>query len=572
MQHVADGAREAGNVTGTTEIKLDPDVGKTSLELGSETRYPLLLPKGVVLKLKPVANCFSRKGWRQKRSSTLKPLLIRPSPSLQPTSNSGKIPPRSTQSEAPPSKMVVRIPQTIQPATVLQTVPAVPQLRVTGGDSFESSTVLPTIPPEARTSFPLSEPQTLFSTAPVPKIMLPSLAPSKFRKPYVKRRGPKKKGTKASLCLKSVPLINSAPVIFTVPAATVKVVSLGRGCNMIQPVNATVAPNSQTLPITTLLVNPTSFPCPLNQPLVASSIPPLIVSGNSMNLPVQSTSEEKVQVNMDVGCPLDEGKNAFPGLVPKLEPQDLSPLCASVFPKKEHSPGPLPSDGVCQEELSENSAYIWTVVKTEEGRQVVEPLPQGFQESLSSPPGNVENVVKTEPKDPGEEVPRASPKHPIYEEIKEEYAVELDTGFASEESTGAREANKQKKEEERHQLAKTPSASQEPPDGGNSGNVSKESPKNASSIDPEMVLSTLPGKPEDLLSIDGQLAGTPARPETGGEKDGPEEEEEEDFDDLTQDEEDELSSASEESVLSVPELQVRVRKYSQMSALQIFLK
>ncbi|XP_023617377.1 GON-4-like protein isoform X4 [Myotis lucifugus] len=570
MQHIADGAREAGNVTGTTEIKPDPDVGKTSLELESETRYPLLLPKGVVLKLKPVANCFSRKGWRQKRSSTLKPLLIRPSPSLQPTFNSGKIPPRSTQSEAPPSKMVVRIPQTIQPATVLQTVPAVPQLRVTGGDSFESSTVLPTIPPEARTSFPLSEPQTLFSSAPVPKIMLPSLAPSKFRKPYVKRRGPKKKGTKASLCLKSVPLINSAPVIFTVPAATVKVVSLGSGCNMIQPVNATVAPSSQALPITTLLVNPTSFPCPLNQPLVASSIPPLIVSGNSVNLPVQSASEEKAQVSMDVGCPLDEGKNAFPGLVPKLEPQDLSPLCAPVFPKKEHSPGPLPSDGVCPEDLSENSAYIWTVVKTEEGRQVVEPLPQGFQESLSSPPENAEKIVKMEPNDPGEEVPRASPKHTIYDDVKEEYSVELDTGFPSEESSGGREAKKQtvlQKEEERNQLAKTPSASQEPPDGGNSGNVSKESPKNASSsVDPDTVPSSLPGKPEDVLSIDGQLAGTPARPETGGEKDGPEEEEEEDFDDLTQDEEDEMSSASEESVLSVPELQETMEKLTWLAS------
>ncbi|CAK6439492.1 unnamed protein product [Pipistrellus nathusii] len=569
MQHVADGAREAGNVTGPTEVKPDPDVGKASVELGSETRYPLLLPKGVVLKLKPVANCFSRKGWRQKRSSALKPLLIRPSPSLQPTSSSGKMPPRSTQSEAPPSKMVVRIPQTIQPATVLQTVPAVPQLRVTGGDSFESSTVLPTISPEARTSFPLSEPQTLFSPAPVPKIMLPSLAPSKFRKPYAKRRGPKKKGTKASLCLKSVPLINSAPVIFTVPATTVKVVSLGSGCNMIQPVNAAVAQSSQTLPITTLLVNPTSFPCPLNQPLVASSLPPLIVSGNSMNLPVQPTSEEKAQVSMDVGCPLDEGKNALPGLVPKVEPQDPPPLCASAFPKKEHSPGPLPSDGVCQGDLSENSAYVWTVVKTEEGRQVVEPLPPGFQEPLSSPE-NVEKTVKMEPKDPGEEVPRASPKHTGCDEVKEEYSVELDTGFPSEETSGAREAKKQtvlQKEEERNQLAKTPSAAQEPPDGGISGSGSKESSKNASSsMDPEVVLSNLPGKPEDLPSIDGQLAGTPARPETGGEKDGPEEEEEEDFDDLTQDEEDEMSSASEESVLSVPELQETMEKLTWLAS------
>jgi hypothetical protein len=70
-------------------------------------------------------------------------------------------------------------------------------------------------------------------------------------------------------------------------------------------------------------------------------------------------------------------------------------------------------------------------------------------------------------------------------------------------------------------------------------------------------LSGPPGKLEDSANADGQSVGTPAGPDTGGEKDGPEEEEEEDFDDLTQDEEDELSSVSEESVLSVPELQVR---------------
>ncbi|KAM5293665.1 GON-4-like protein isoform 3-T7 [Glossophaga mutica] len=569
LQRIADGTREAGNVTGTPEIKPDPDLGKGSSELGSETQYPLLLPKGVVLKLKPVANCFSRKGWRQKRSSALKPLLIRPSPSLQPNSNSGKIPLRSTQSEAPPSKMVVRIPHTIQPATVLQPVPGVPPLGVTGGSSFESSTVLPTIPPDSRSSFPPSEPQTLLSSAPVPKIMLPSLAPSKFRKPYVKRRGPKRKGAKTSLCLKSVPLINSAPVIFTVPATTVKVVSLGSGCNMIQPVSATVAQSSQTLPITTLLVNPTSFPCTLNQPLMASSIPPLIVSGNSMNLSVQSTPEDKAQVSRDIGCPLDEGKNAFQGLVPKLEPQELSPLCATIFPKKEHSPEPPPSDRVGQEELSENSAYVWTVVKTEEGRQVVEPLPQGFQESLSSP-GDVKKIVKVEPKDCGEEISSGCPEQTICDEIKEEYAVGLDTGSPCEESRSAREATKQavlQKEEERSQPPMTPSASQEPPDGGNSGNVSKESPKNASSTaHPEMVLSSPQGKPEDLPSIDGQSAETLAGPETGGEKEGPEEEEEEDFDDLTQDEEDEMSSASEESVLSVPELQETMEKLTWLAS------
>ncbi|XP_073849403.1 YY1-associated protein 1 isoform X5 [Macaca fascicularis] len=405
LRHMADGAREVGHVTGTTEINSDQGLEKDNSELESETRYPLLLPKGVVLKLKPVANRFPRKAWRQKRSSVLKPLLIQPSPSLQPSFNPGKTPAQSTHSEAPPSKMVVRIPHPIQPATVLPTVPGVPPLGVSGGESFESPAALPAMPPEGRTSFPLSESQTLLSSAPVPKVMLPSPSPSMFRKPYVRRRPSKRRGARAFRCIKPAPVIHPASVIFTVPATTVKIVSLGSGCNMIQPVNAAVAQSPQTIPITTLLVNPTSFPCQLNQPLVASSVSPLIVSGNSVNLPIPSTPEDKAHVNVDIACAVANGENAFQGLEPKLEPQELSPLSATVFPKVEHSPGPPPADAECQEGLSENSAYRWTVVKTEEGRQALEPLPQGIQESLNnSSSGDLEEVVKMEPEDATEEI------------------------------------------------------------------------------------------------------------------------------------------------------------------------
>ncbi|XP_058165831.1 GON-4-like protein isoform X3 [Dasypus novemcinctus] len=568
LRNIAVGAREVGNVAGATEIKSEPGLEKGSSEFSSEVQYPLLLPKGVVLKLKPVANRFSRKAWRQKRSSVLKPLLIRPSPSLQPSSNSGKTPTRSTQSEAPPSKIMVRIPPLIQPATVLQTVPSVSPLGVTGGDSFESPVALPTISPEARTSCSLSESQALLSPASAPKVMLPSLAPSKFRKLCVKWRPPKRKGAKATPYLKPAPLIHPAPVIFTVPAATVNVVSLGSSCNMIQPVNATVAQSSQAIPITTLLVNPTPFPCPLNQPLVASSIPPLIVSGNSVNLPVASTPEDKAHVSVDIACPLTEGKSDFQGIEPKLEPQEISPLCTAVFPKEEHSPGLPPADRRYQEELSDNSVSGWTTVKTEEGMQA---LSLGFQESLNPSPGDLMQIVKMEPEDSREEISSGSPKQDGGDEVKEEQSVELDTGSSNEGSGGAREVKKQtvlQKEEGRNQPTKTSSASQDPPCEGHSGtDVSKGSPKKASSsTDPEKMLSSPLGKPEDASSVDGQSVGTPAGPETGGEKDGPEEEEEEDFDDLTQDEEDEMSSASEESVLSVPELQETMEKLTWLAS------
>uniref|UniRef100_A0A2K5I1A2 Uncharacterized protein n=1 Tax=Colobus angolensis palliatus TaxID=336983 RepID=A0A2K5I1A2_COLAP len=399
LRHMADGAREVGHMTGTTEINSDRSLEKDNLELESETRYPLLLPKGVVLKLKPAATRFPRKAWRQKRSSVLKPLLIQPSPSLQPSFNPGKTPAQSTHSEAPLSKMVVRIPHAIQPATVLQTVPGVPPLGVSGGESFESPAALPAIPPEGRISFPLSESQSLLSSAPVPKVMLPSLAPSKFRKPYVRRRPSKRRGVKASPYMKLAPIIHDpTSVIFTVPATTVKIVSLGSGCNMIQPVNAAVAQSPQTIPITILLVNPTSFPCQLNQPLVASSVSPLIVSGNSVNLPIPSTPEDKAHVNVDIACAVADGENAFQGLEPKLEPQELSLLSATVFSKVEHRPGPPSADAECQKGLSENSACHWTVVKTEEGRQ-------GIQESLNNSfPGDLEEVVKMEPEDAIEEI------------------------------------------------------------------------------------------------------------------------------------------------------------------------
>ncbi|XP_023569342.1 GON-4-like protein isoform X2 [Octodon degus] len=538
LRHIADSAKEVGNVTGTTEISADQGLEKARSELGSETRYPLLLPKGVVLKLKPAANRFPRKTWRQKRSSV------------------------------PPSKMVIRIPQLIQPATVLQTLPRVPPLGVSGDDSFESPAALSAVPPEVRTSFALSESQTLLS-APVPKVMLPSLGPSRFRKPCVRRKPSRRKGAKTFPCPKPAPLIHSAPVIFTVPATTVKVVSLGSGCNMIQPVNAAVAPSPQTIPITTLLVNPTSFPCPLSQSIVASSIPPLIVSGNSVNLSVSSTPEDKAQVNVDIGCPLTEGKNAFQSLEPKLEPQEVTPLCAPVFPKEEHGPKPLANSRESQVGLSENSAGGQTIVETEEGRQGLEPLPQHFQGFVNSSPGDLKEGVKMEPEDPGEVISSGSPGQHICDEIKKEQFVELDTGSPWEELSTARVLKRLAvlQKEEKSQPAHTSSASQEPSHEGNAvGDVSKGSPRTASSsMESEMVMSSPLGKPEETPSAI-QSVETPAAPDVGGEKDGPEEEEEEDFDDLTQDEEDEMSSASEESVLSVPELQETMEKLTWLAS------
>lgn len=120
----------------------------------------------------------------------------------------------------------------------------------------------------------------------------------------------------------------------------------------------------------------------------------------------------------------------------------------------------------------------------------------------------------------------------------------------------------EKGEEERRALQTSPHGEQHMDAGVVAGpQVSSESPKNLSyTADVEAEFSSPLGRPEDSSSIDGQSVGTPAGPEAGGEREGPEEEEEDDFDDFTQDEDEEMSSASEESILSVPELQVKTNK------------
>lgn len=583
LRNLAGGATAGGSVTAATETSTDQHLQKTSPVVGGDTQYPLLLPKGVVLKLKPGSKRFSRKAWRQKRPLVQKPLLIQPSPSVQPVFNPGKMATWPTQSEVPPSNTVVQIPHLIQPAAVLQTLPGFPSVGVCGEDSFESPAALPAMPSgsEARTSFPWSESQSAPPSSSAPKLMLPSLGPSKFRKPYVRRKPTRRKGAKASPCVKPAPIIHPTPVIFTVPATTVKVVSLGGGCNMIQPVTAAVAPSPQTIPITTLLVNPTSFPCSLNQPLVASSISPLLVSSNPLALPVTSLPEEKAHVSLDIA----EGKNAPQNPEPKIKPQEPTPQCATVFSKEEPRSWHPSADTGNQEAVSESSACSWaavktegqegsseksvcgwTVVKTEDGGHAVQPLPQDPQDSLNSPSKDLLNMVKLEAEDCMEEISSDFPKQDIGEEVKEECCMELDRDSPQEKASSVSEMSKQTATpREETQAAKSPSVSQDAPDAIR--DASKGLPQSTlSSMDQGTVLNSPPGKPEDSANADGQSVGTPAGTDTGAEKDGAEEEEEEDFDDLTQDEEDELSSASEESVLSVPELQETMEKLTWLAS------
>ncbi|NWJ03266.1 GON4L protein, partial [Crypturellus undulatus] len=396
------------------EMPASPDAGSVFLGAEKETsdaecdeKYPLLMPKGLVLTLKPLANRFSRRAWRRQRSSALKPVLIRPSPCLQPNSTTLNMPKtvKLSQSEAPPSKVMVQIPRLIQPAAVVQAVPGMQPVNVPAvvgsGEALEFQNVLPASQPDPRAPLP-AVPQALVSSSPValqPKLMLPALAGAKTRRPGVRKVYQKKKATKAAPVIKTSPLIQPSPVILTVPAATVKVLNIGNGCNMIQPISPAVGRGPQAIPVTTLLVNPSTFPCPLNQPLVTSSIPSLIVSPNPVGLPTSSVVESEEQLNLAASCPAISNKNVYPVVEPKVEPQELHVSCSAVSPRKDRGASPAAASGGGQEKGGKSDCCGWTGVETgEEG--ALEPLPVELLPRLE----DADEAVKTEHDDSNDAV------------------------------------------------------------------------------------------------------------------------------------------------------------------------
>uniref|UniRef100_A0A8C3L742 GON-4-like protein n=1 Tax=Chrysolophus pictus TaxID=9089 RepID=A0A8C3L742_CHRPC len=578
LKQLAEDAREVPGSTGEESDLLGTEKESSDTECECGEKYPLLMPKGLVLTLKPLANRFSRRAWRRQKSSALKPVLIRPSPCLQPGSNTVNIQKtvKLSQSEAPPGKVMVQIPQLIQPATVVQTVPGVQPLNVPAvvgsGDGLEFQNVLSASHPDSRQGFSGAVPPALVPSNPVtfqPKLMLPDLAGTKIRKPCVRKGYQKKKGTKTAPLLKAPPLIQPSPVILTVPATTVKVVNIGNGCNMIQSINTAVGRGTQAIPVTTLLVNPSTFPCPLNQPLVTSSIPSLIVSPNPVGLSASSVGESEEQLNLIPSCTAGNNKNSCPVVEPKAEPQELRVPCSAASPKKECSANPTVSNSGSQEKVNKSDCCSWTVVKVEENAS--EPLSVDLLPRLE----DADKTVKTEAEDSNDAVKEVNPvqkRNLLCAEVKEEFMLGLGQELNMEAACSCvnelKEIKKEhalceeKGEEERRALQSSPRDEPQREAGPVGGaQASSESPKNHSSTaDVETEFSSPLGRPEDSSSMDGQSVGTPAGPETGGEREGQEEEEDDDFDDFTQDEDEEMSSASEESILSVPELQETMEK------------
>ncbi|NXS34572.1 GON4L protein, partial [Pomatostomus ruficeps] len=381
LKQLAEDAKETAASPDAESVLLGTE--KETSEAERDDKYPLLMPKGLVLTLKPLA----RRAWRRQWSPALKPVLIRPSACLQPSSSPAGIQKglKLSQSEAPPSKVLLQVPRPIQLAPVVPGVQPLSVPAVLGaGEGLEFQNVLSTAPADSRQAFPAAVPPALVSSEPVtfqPKLMLPALAGTRARKPCVRKGYQRKRGAKSTPLIKPSPLIQPSPVILTVPATTVKVVNIGNGCNMIQPLSTAVGRGTQAIPVTTLLVNPSTFPCPLNPPLVTSPIPSLIVSPNPVGLSAPAVGEGEEKLTL-VPAP-----GAFPAAEPKAEPPELFVPC-SVSPKEEGGPNAAPSHEGSQDKGNKSDCCSWG-----EGEgSTAEPLPVDLLPHLEDP----DEAVKVE--------------------------------------------------------------------------------------------------------------------------------------------------------------------------------
>uniref|UniRef100_A0A670Z111 YY1 associated protein 1 n=1 Tax=Pseudonaja textilis TaxID=8673 RepID=A0A670Z111_PSETE len=286
----------------------DPD---TDTKAGSEPadpanpECPLRMPEGLQLILRPLNSRFCRRMWRWQRPAVAKPFLVQPCLTPAGTGSYLKMSAKQPLSAAAaaPGKLA-HVSPLPQPSSLVQPLSAVPHLNLPTsalghGPPFTLRGVLSARPAGPRPCLAPAVPPNVVSSLPVafqPKMILPALPASRVRKVPVPRGSQKKKSPKAAPLLKAAPVLHPAPVIFTVPAGTVKVLGLANGCNVLQPLSATAQAVSapQSIPITTLLVNPTPFPCPLNQPVATSppSALPLVVTSSSGPPPASAMTKD----------------------------------------------------------------------------------------------------------------------------------------------------------------------------------------------------------------------------------------------------------------------------------------
>ncbi|XP_063002335.1 GON-4-like protein [Elgaria multicarinata webbii] len=545
----------------------DAALCKAGREPAGKEKYPLRMPEGLQLILRPLSSRFCWKARRRQRPSAAKPLPVRAGLCLPPAGPPHflKMAAKPSQPEAPPSKVAGRVPRLIQPALALvQPLPGVQHLSLRPAGRTSAGFGLSAPPAGSGPCLAAAVAPNLVSPLPLafqPKMILPALPSSRVRKAGGPRGYQKKKGApRAAPLLKAAPLLHPAPVIFTVPAGAVKVVGIANGCNVLQPLAAAPAGRApQPIPITTLLVNPAPFPCPLSQPLGNPPAPALVVAANPAASSAPTALKEPELASRPAGGPVVSGDLAAPVKAePETEPQEPA-SCPAASGEEERVPWPsVPDYGVRAE--APIRAYVESA-----GERAAE-LPAAGPFSPLAEPGE---RAKAKSEGCGGAPPEADPEEPCSvgsqarEELVLDLGQELDVEAAPE---GARGQTGAPSEQESPGNAESGQgapgqAQQGAAAAAGGGSSSSTSPENATLSSAAVGPATNPEEPP------GCAVGLPAGPEAAGEKDGPEEEEEEDFDDDIQDEEDEeMSSASEESVLSVPELQETMEKLTWLAS------
>ncbi|KAM3825092.1 LOW QUALITY PROTEIN: GON-4-like protein [Vipera latastei] len=532
---------------------------------GSDTANPanfecsLRMPEGTQLILRPLSSRFCRRIWRWQRPAGAKPFLVQPSLCLPPA-GAGSFLKHPPPTAAPGKLAAAHVSPLSQPASLVQPLSAVPGLSLpsslSSGPPFELQGVLsakqPCLAPAVA--------QNVVSPLPLAfqsKMILPALPASRFRKSPLPRGSQKKK---AAPLLKAAPVLHPAPVIFTVPAGTVKVLGIANGCNVLQPLSA--APRAavagpQSIPITTLLVNPGPFSCPLRQPLAASPALPLVVASSPG--PASSLGKDS-EVSIQPVSQLASGGDAPDPVKAQLETDSEESPGEAGGPRSssDHNPG-VPAE-----------AAVQSYVEVGQGRAA-----EGLAPAPFSPLVELGELVKMdgegwkETPPPSEAAPL--PPDPASEgsPVKEGLILDLGQGLEVEPAPGSQPGGGEEEEEEEEQTANSTGL----PAASSAEEASQAFPANLGSSLAVSDLSTSLGKGEELPGAGNRPEGVAsAGPEGGGggggggEKDGLEEEEEEDFDDYIPDEEDEMSSASEESLLSVPELQETMEKLTWLAS------
>ncbi|XP_068108683.1 GON-4-like protein isoform X2 [Hyperolius riggenbachi] len=537
-----------------------------------DSKYPLILPPSITLTLKPLPRRFYRKSWCQKRPSVLKPLLIRPNPSTICVPKPLAKPPGP---QTLPIGIISQVPPLMQPTVPIQSIVNLQQVGV------------PVARKPSDFCIPVSSNKRPLHMAPNPtsapvahipvtqaKVMIPASSNPRFRKPLLGGI-PKRKTVLRPTAMKASPLVHSAPILFAVPNGALNLVNLGAQCSVLQPVSG------GGVPLTTVLLN--SPHMPLSQTLIPPPIKqtfiPVTTEVSTSHCFSQSEAGESVSMT-------EEDELDF--ITVQVKEED-SPVCSRVgspdWAFKQENAGEQ-----CQGENAAGSEYKsvkteMVTIKEESDDEIICVTVQVKEEE--KPPcacqwnPNVEiKQEDTGEQSPPEQKPLQEPNQVSHQgnvsTANERTVIQLPSVDAAGSETsmdnpcsnaagGAPERGEQLVEESQPQNTSDPDPmdvedAEDNPEDSNADGNELQNQENTGMAD-----SSTNGDMSSPTVAQQDLASPPDGQEASNDKDGPEEEEEEDFDDLTQDE-DEMSSASEESVLSVPELQETMEKLTWLAS------